>query len=377
MRILAACLRVIAALFQLFPLRRQVVLLSRQSGTVSADFRLLAEQLREDEPTLEVVVNATDSELGGWLQFAWHSLAQLWLACTSRVVVLDGYNPAVCIPKKRRGIYVIQLWHAAGAIKKFGYQCLDTPAGRSTAYAKVARMHKNYDCIVAAGRGAVGAYSETFGYPQEAITALGLPHFDQLAARMSDTGAREQLVARHPWLANDKLNVVYAPTLRRTDDTSWLTKAVDNLAKALAGTGVNLIVSKHPLTIIDEDALAHHAHVHILKGRSTAGLLPVADVLISDYSAIALEAGLVGIPALFYVPDIEEYRRSTGLNIDPVEHPLLLGTPNARELARALTSPVLLSQADARYQSFISEYFAGIDPTSSTARIAALIKSHV
>ena len=377
MRVLAIFMRLLGAVFKLFPLKRRVTLLSRQSHVPSPDFRLLAAQLASDDPTLDVCVNTCDSELSGWVPYARHTLVQLWLASTSRVVVLDGYNPAVSIPSKRKGVSVIQLWHAAGAIKRFGYQCLDTPAGRTKAQARAACMHRNYDVIVAAGPGAIDPFSEAFGYPRDVVSALGLPHVGQLLKR-GDSGRDAALLReRHPWLTNGKLNVLYAPTLRRDGSDHWLTDVVRELTQALRGYPVNLIVSKHPLTQIDEASLAQDAHVHVLSNHSTTSLLAVADVMVSDYSAMALEAGLVGIPVLFYVPDIEQYRTSPGLNIDPVTHGQLFGTSSAVDLAHALGNRDQLDAIHRDYQSFISGYFAGVSMTASTQRIARLIEERL
>ena len=377
MRVLAVCLRLLAAFFRLFPLRKRVVFLSRQSKVFPSDFRLLSAHLQEDDPTLEVRIFATDSELSGMLQFALHMFEQLWFASTSRVVVLDGYNPTVCIPRKRQGVFVIQLWHAAGAFKKFGFQSLDTPAGRSTAHAETACMHRNYDIIAAAGPGAIEAYSEAFGYPPSAVIATGLPHIDRLVKRMAEREGSADIRAMNSWLDNGNLNVVYAPTLRRDVDASWLTRAVDGLAEALADAPVNLIVSKHPLTTIDERLLVQHKHVHVLARYSTTSLLSVTDVLVSDYSAISLEAGLVGIPVLFYVPDIEQYRTSPGLNIDPVAHPQLFGSANAADIAAMLMNREEFDVVARRYQAFICSYYAGVDPIGSTRQIARMIDEHL
>lgn len=377
MRILAVGLRLLATVFQLFPIRRRVALLSRQSQTPSADFRLLAAGLCEDDPTLKVTISTTESELSGKLQFALHMLNQLWLARTSRVVILDGYNPAVCIPKKRKGIFVIQLWHAAGAVKRFGYQCLDTPAGRTSEQARIACMHKNYDLIVAAGPGAIEAYAQAFGYSQDKVFALGLPHLEALAKRFSTQDASASLREQYHWLDNGNINVLYAPTLRRDEDAHWLTSAVDDLALALSEAHVNLIVSKHPLTVIDETVLSRHDHVYVLPGRSTTSLLPIADIMISDYSAISLEAGLIGVPVLFFMPDIEHYKTSPGLNINPVIDPLLFGAATAQEIAEVLGDSERITDIGSRYDIFIRRYFDGVDMTQSTIRLAELIRKHL
>ena len=41
------------------------------------------------------------------------------------------------------------------------------------------------------------------------------------------------------------------------------------------------------------------------------------DIVVTDYSSIAYEAYVLGKMVLFYVPDIDDYRLSPGLNADP------------------------------------------------------------
>lgn len=393
MRLLSVCLRILAAIFSLFPLRRRVTFLSRQGEKPSYDFECLAAELQKREDAPEVVMDLSAPETQGKVHFIGHMLRQLWLARTSQVVVLDGYNPCVCIPRKRKGVYVIQLWHAVGAIKKFGLQCLDTPAGRTSADARIAHMHQNYDLVVAGGVGAVDAFSEAFGYPREQVLPLGLPRTDRLlrlaqeraddatrhTATTADGMAREnvpgttrsQLAKQHPWLANGNLNVLYAPTFRRGDDGSWMQAATAALAASLEGSNVNLIVSKHPLMRTQETS---SPIVQTIPHVTTEELFSVVDVVISDYSAIALEACLVGLPVLFYVPDIEEYRLSPGLNVDPIEDALLMGFNRATDIARFILDDASLNTYKSRCRSFASRYFADLDSDSTRTLVSCIFE---
>ena len=45
-------------------------------------------------------------------------------------------------------------------------------------------------------------------------------------------------------------------------------------------------------------------------------LLKIADIIITDYSAIAYEACILNKPLYFYVYDIREYLENRGLNVD-------------------------------------------------------------
>ena len=369
LRVLGIGLRLLAWIFRRFPLQRRVVMLSRQGNKPSVDFLMLKDKLAEIDPTLLVIIRCTKPEQHGIMQLIGPMCNQLWYACTSRVVILDGYNPCICIPPKRQGVFVIQLWHAVGAVKKFGYQSLDTPAGRSSSYAKLAHMHKQYDLTVAGGIGAKDAFAKAFGYPTSAISALGLPRIDKLLLASS---SHNEATSRWPWLNHEKLNVLYAPTLRaKRISAGWLTQAVKDLSALSTEVGFELIVSKHPLTTLQNIEMLP-PQIHVLKDGCTEDLLREVDVVLTDYSAIALEAGLVGTPVFFYVPDIKEYRSSPGLNIDPEKDNRLTAATQASELFPLLTDPVLFQEKAKQYFSFIDEYFAGIQPTA-TERLAELI----
>ncbi len=361
LRLLSIGLKLLASLFRLFPVRRRVAMLSRQSASVSQDYRILAKELQRLEPNLPVVIRTTNSEKSGFVQLATHLVGQLWYASTSRVVVLDGYNPVVCVPPKRKGVYVIQLWHAVGAIKKFGFQCLDTPAGRTTEYARLAHMHENYDAIIAGGPGSVASFSEAFGYPSNKVLPLGLPRMDQLVNGPDGNTVLESLCVKHSWLKNGNINVLYAPTLRQgITSNEWLTNAIHDLAAAFEGAPANLIVSVHPLIHLDE-AMRWPDNVHFIKGHSTESLLRAVDVLITDYSAVGLESGLVDTPALFYCPDIADYRESPGLNIDPMKDERLVGSDTAGPLAEVILDSDALDRASISYRDFTASQFAGYD----------------
>lgn len=372
LRLLSIGLRLLSVLFRLFPVRRRVAMLSRQGAAVSADFRMLEERLRELDPTLPVVIRTSNSEKDGIVQLAVHLVGQLWYATTSSVVVLDGYNPVVCVPPKRKGVFVIQIWHAVGAIKKFGFQCLDTPAGRSAKYARLAHMHENYDLIVAGGPGAIQAYTETFGYPSDRVVSLGLPRMDLLLQGPSREDLLGELSDTCPWLENGNLNALYAPTLRQDVEASvWLVKAVRELAMAFDGMPVNLIVSKHPLVRLD-DTIVWPDNVHFVRGGTTEGLMRLSDVLITDYSAVGLEAGLVGTPAVFFCPDIDAYRTSPGLNVDPLLDERLTGFAEAQPLADVICDDEAFGKVTGPYLDFVSTYFEGFQG-DATGAIAGLI----
>ncbi|MGI6591506.1 MAG: LicD family protein [Eggerthellaceae bacterium] len=341
----------------------KITLLSRQSSHESLDFQLLEHRLRQRMPGVEVSVHTSDPETVDKVQFAQSMLSMGKEVAESRVCIVDGYLPMVSIPKLDSETRVIQIWHALGAIKKFGYQCLDTSAGRTTNEAVKLHMHGNYDWIAAAGPGAVSAYASAFGYPENRILPIGLPRMDYLLDPSPDSPfkqAASRITANNPRLQAPCKRILYVPTLRKGPGTrGWMTKAVAALAGALAPYDAQLIVAGHPLDSgWDHNLVQRYENIVFISGERSCDLLGIADAVISDYSAIALESGLLGIPTYFYVSDIESYRVSPGLNVDPLEAFPACSFTRPQPLAAAVMRDDL--KAGNEFLGFCEEYFKGV-----------------
>lgn len=321
LRVEAGVIKGAAACLRTLPLKQRIAFLSRQSSKKSLDYRLLINKLHTTLEDDQIVTCLIEPETKGMGAFIVGTCKQLYYACTSQVVVVDDYIPAVSIPHKDNRITVVQMWHALGAIKKFGYQCIGTSAGRNDAEARIGRMHQNYDWIISGGTTSVSAFAEAFGYPKEQILPLGLPRIDYLLDTDPDTRRKkrdQEIRAEYPFLDNGKPNVLYAPTLRKGNGyEGWFTQAVEQVAQHY-GDGVNLIIAGHPLDNgLDEAILEHYPSIRVINGVATINLLESADVVVSDYSAIIFEAILLHKNIELYVPDLEQYRQSPGLNLEP------------------------------------------------------------
>ena len=150
MGLIAWMVRVIYHVCCLFPRRRKIVFLSRQASR-PFDFVLLEPELKRRFPNYTIVWSCV-AEIGKMSVLL--MVKQIWHVATAELCLVDGYVPAVSLPLRHRS-RVIQIWHAPGAIKKFGYQAVGTPAGRSRRAAESLRMHRGYDYVVAGMPGAV------------------------------------------------------------------------------------------------------------------------------------------------------------------------------------------------------------------------------
>lgn len=311
-----ATYRLFRSLFQ--ERENSVAIVSRQSDA-PFDLMLLKDALEERVPDVRIDMCChKDRQTVGIL------LHQLLLMATCDVVLVDGYVPAVSLPRKHDN-KIIQVWHALGAIKKFGYQSVGTPDGRSDEQATELRMHRNYDVIVAGLSGAVPAFSAGFGYGDGVFAPIGLPRCDYLLSPSFEEMRRERLdeVRDRFGVSPDDgyVDVLYAPTFRRNDD-KWFAEAIRRLSRRISETKcgdkrLRLVVSGHPIQHDDGSGDGAYGNTVIVSGVETVHLLHAVDYVVTDYSTIAFEAALIDKPVLFYAPDIEAYRKSPGLNIDP------------------------------------------------------------
>lgn len=357
-------------LLRLAPVRRKVVFLSRQADRPSRDFRMLSDEIRRADPTVEVVVRCRfiPPGIGGRLLYAGEILAQMWHLATASVCVVDGYIVPVSVLNHRRELTVIQMWHALGAVKRFGLQSVGRAGGRPAGVARAMRMHENYDFVLCGGPSSIPAFSEAFGVPESSVLPLGLPRLDYLRDRQSgrepEPDAIKHLRQEYPRLNEDqRLRVMFAPTYRRNRDSEF-----GALIDAFEGHPHTLIIRPHDL----ESRTISGQHVVDGSGVDGLDLLLLCDVVITDYSAIAFEAAAISRPVLFYVPDIESYRAETGLNLDPILDLPWQATTDASEVVEMLGKMDWAERSDVALSGYIRPAEG-----SATAAIAEFVTARL
>lgn len=250
------------------------------------------------------------------IPYAWLALREIYHLARCRVCVIDRYDPIVslidfeCEPVPSGGRtaphsdfpthpVVVQLWHAFGAFKKFGYQCLDIAEGHSSEEAALFKIHRNCSWVVCSGEGARAAFAEAFACPVERVVPLSRP----TQRRLRELAHEHSL---HP--AGERLRVLFAPTIRKYDKAAHpVQDLIDRADELFAEAPFDVTWALHPLE----------------QGKEAAGGVPehllAADYVVTDYSSIVYEAWLLGKRVAFFVPDIGHYRTSPGLNVDPTE----------------------------------------------------------
>jgi CDP-glycerol glycerophosphotransferase (TagB/SpsB family) len=103
---------------------------------------------------------------------------------------------------------------------------------------------------------------------------------------------------------------LYAPTFREGEHIPY-----DNFIKNVNLEEYTLIIKGHPV----RSGEYFDDRVFTCPEFSSLELLTVADYVITDYSAISIEASILMKPLYFYVYDYENYTDKNGLNLNLYE----------------------------------------------------------
>lgn len=311
-----ACFKACYKLFCLFSRRDEVLFVSRKSNEPCANFRAIGEEFERRGWRTKCLTKLLSKR--SVLSYGLHVVRELYYLARCRVCVLDRYDPVVALLdfecesdpcsdgvsvhiEYPRQPVVLQLWHAFGAFKKFGFQSLNTPEGHNEDVAEAFGIHRNYSWIICTGENDRAVFSEAFSYPIDRVIALGLPQYDELVAIekrfAAITSCNEERLAR----------VLFAPTLRKSDESAHPFRELQQLWDGL-----------DERERFEVDWSFHPIETGVGASLGVSEALLDADYVVTDYSSIVYEAYVLGKRVVFYTPDIEAYRRSPGLNADPV-----------------------------------------------------------
>ena len=164
------------------PVQNKITYISRQMDVTPLDFQMIIDETKKVNPDIQHVVLAKMLKKGmkNHILYCFHMLKQMYHIATSKMVILDTYCIPVCILKQRSDLVVIQIWHALGAFKKFGYSILDQPEGSSSKIAHLMRMHKNYTYVFSSSEYTRPFFADAFHVDLSQVKVFPLPKTDLL-----------------------------------------------------------------------------------------------------------------------------------------------------------------------------------------------------
>ncbi len=277
------------------------------------------------------------------------------------VFICDNFLP-VSACAKRKGTAVIQLWHACGAFKKFGY---DT-AGDIPKYYK-GNVYKNYDLVTVSSEECIEHFSSAMRLDKSVFKALGVSRTDMYFNEDFIERSKERFYKENP-NAEGKRIVLWAPTFRGNPANPYTegSDASARLADELSKSGEWYFITKqHPH--IKKSVIANTE-----SDIPTEMLFAVADLLITDYSSVIYEYALFKKPILIFAPDLEQYKSQRGFYIDINSLPgeVII---DAESLTLETVEKAVSHFDESKMQCFIDRYMTACDG-KSTDRIIDYIK---
>jgi teichoic acid ribitol-phosphate primase len=309
----AAVLRILGLLFSLLPVRsNRVALATARTTRLDGNLLHIHRALRRLRPQIDValVLEPYSYGLAGKLAYAARLVRGMYLLRTSRLFVVDNAYLPIHVAPHRAATEVVQVWHAEGALKRFGMDGVRPPDEPERAF-----LHRHYDWVVTSGEASREAWSRAFRTPLERVLPLGSPRTDFFFDETAMAEARDGINAAYPALAGRRV-ILYAPTFRGRGRGKRPSAGLDvaRLRAALPETDA-LVLKTHPnldRRLVSVDGF----DVIVDQQLDLNDLLTVSDVLVTDYSSSIFDAALLRRRLLLLVDDLEAYARDPGLYLD-------------------------------------------------------------
>ncbi len=247
---------------------------------------------------------------------------QKYYATCKCVFITDNFDPLYA-HKPNEGTKVIQLWHACGAFKKWGYSTLDLAWGGSREDMLRFPKHNTYTDVTVSAESVIPCYAEAFGCPEDIIKPMGTPRTDIYFDADFVKSCRNKVIEQFPKIGDRKI-ILYAPTFRGdSPEKSYNDQPLNyDLLKETLGNDYALILKLHPFTakkykLSEEDNQKYGDFVFDASNSlNIETALCAADYLIADYSSLIFEYALLNKPMIFYAYDLEKYDRDRSFYFD-------------------------------------------------------------
>lgn len=222
--------------------------------------------------------------------------------------------------KKRKGQYYLQTWHGALAFKTLGLW-------RGEGFSRIAYLVSKNDAdmtdyVICDSEWGRQVYPKGLVYKGEYLK-YGSARCDILVNFREQQRAKIREVYH---LSQETKIVMFAPTFRETgqkgqrgvfveNNTLDFSRMIENLSRRFSGEWY-LFLRLHPQLASQMDKYP----IEGLEGRTIdvsqaddmCEVLAGVDVLITDYSSAAMDAGFANIPVFLYADDIEQYVENRG-----------------------------------------------------------------
>lgn len=298
-------------LFHIFPVNEKRVLFASDSRpTIGGNLLYVYQEMKRQNLPYDYKFMFKENS---FVRKSFSEIVRLaYYVATSRITFVEENYPMISPLKIRKNADYIQLWHGAGAFKKFGYSRLGQPGGPKFH----SKDHRNYTKAIVSSKNIIQHYAEGFDMEEEKIYPLGIPRTDIFFDENYKRAKREELYAQYPFLKDKKI-ILFAPTFRGRGRKE-AHYPIENLDFEKLYTNLKddyIFLFKLHFIVLNKVTIPHKYadfFYDFSHYREVNDLLLITDILITDYSSICFEFSLLDRPMLFFAFDVEEYISQRG-----------------------------------------------------------------
>ncbi|WP_395360579.1 CDP-glycerol glycerophosphotransferase family protein [Streptomyces sp. YH02] len=323
-------LRVYHEVYSRLPIRKGLVVFESHLGKQYSDSpRAIYEEMRRQGVAFGAVWSYAGARPTGFPEDA--TLVKRWSWPYLRALAqaefwIDNQGFPLRLTK-RPGTTYIQTWHGT-ALKRMGFDEPHTKSRGLAAQASFQQALDRFDHFLIRGEHDRHTLARAFRLRDEVLLPVGYPRNDSLVeARRAETrtGRRERgPLAAELGIDPEKKILLYAPTFRAAPGGKVRAFEapfdIEEFADRFGDT-YTLLIRTHYLNSVSLPPSVRGRVVDVSRLHDVTPLLALADGLITDYSSVMFDYGLLDRPMIFFAYDYDEYaQENRGTYFDLKEH---------------------------------------------------------
>lgn len=291
---------------------KKVIFVLSRTERLEGNLQFIYSELKRQLPDAKIHLVYTENKVNLRI------FKDILLLSNATYLIIDDYYLPIYLIKPRNELKVIQLWHAAGALKKFGYSTVGTKFGPSPSYLKRVPIHSNYTHVYVSSSNAVKPFADAFNMSSSHVFPYGVPRTDLFNERRMCEAIKKSIIKQYPILDDEGIvRILVAPTYRaggRYGESEF--DFIDYFKKneAQLHSNIAIIFKPHPyMRKSDLSKLETMSNVIMANSHSINEWMLVSDAFVTDYSSAIFEFALLKMPLAHFIPDADEYNSSRGL----------------------------------------------------------------
>lgn len=368
--VVLACFYLYNRIVALFvPVNTNLMVFCTETGNqLAGNLKCMYGYFKEKDYRLKIHVKSDRREIRGVRE-----TIALWKDLTTAgFILLDDFYMLTSAMKVRNNQELIQLWHGAGAFKKFGFSRI----GTGDNIRNINGGYRKYTKVITSSEEIRPLYAQAFDIPAERVAATGSPRTDVFFDEEWKEEIKNKFYNKYPQFKDKKI-VLFAPTYRgrKVEDADYNFDCadLDRLQREL-GEEYIIITKWHPALYRNiKKGIKESKHCNDVYDLSDwediNELLVVADILVTDYSSVIFDYYFMNKPVVYFAYDLDEYGVGRGLYYDFEEYVYGNVASNRNELVKCIKNENLC--ADKR-KEFGNRFLEACDGYS-TIKTAAYI----